>query len=840
MIFPRTLIVYSVLALLSGGIQAQSSASGQEPEPGARAPLLTGIGSHHRAITTRSSVAQRYFDQGLSLFYGYHYVGAVPSFQETIDADPDCAMAWWGLALTIAPNPNSRYYRAADDPKGLGLDAIRRAVELADGAAPLERALIEALHARYDAGARPDPRERDLAYVRAMREIYVAHPEDADVATLYAEAQMMLSPWQYWNPDGSGRPGGEEARRALRQAIDLDPRHPGAHHFYIHLMEDHPDPSLALTSALVLEGLMPDVGHIVHMPSHIYIQIGRYEEAINGNLASLAADKRMLEQWGDRERPWDVPSMGMGANTKGAHARRFLHLAALRRGDFDMAFEAATAVTGGVEEVIKATAKFRRQMLWSELWMTYRSFGRWQEVLEIPEMPASVPFAAAIRFAARGSAWLAKGDLEKAAEELHALETLTNTITGPRKGLFEIPLHELARLVAETRGESEESIGHLESAVRLEDSLPYYEPPVWQHPVRITLGHVLLRANRPWEAKTVFWEDLRRNPENGRALFGLWRALEALGEEQQAERVARRFREAWGGTEDPVVLGYVENAIAEDSFFDSDGIRIRYIDQGPRDGEPVVLIHGGFTNVEGQWVEPGVIDALDDVYRVIAPDLRGHGKSDKPHDPRQYGDAFVDDVIRLLDHLGIEKAHVVGYSLGGRITFRLIADHPERLISAMPNGTDGEGFSPEGLAMLEQVATSLEDSGSIRPVLDHFNSDGAMTEEQIEQIVESFRAMNDAKALAAAARSASELRPDRSKLESNRVPCLCVIGEHDTNRAALEKTIGYMANLDVEVLEGVNHVTACRGPAFVAAIKAFIGKHAASPDSGGTRGDGAR
>jgi pimeloyl-ACP methyl ester carboxylesterase len=266
-------------------------------------------------------------------------------------------------------------------------------------------------------------------------------------------------------------------------------------------------------------------------------------------------------------------------------------------------------------------------------------------------------------------------------------------------------------------------------------------------------------------------------------------------------------------------------AIAEDQFFDSDGVKIRYIDQGPRDGEPVVLIHGGFMTAESQWADTGVIDALDDAYRVIAPDLRGHGKSDKPHDPGQYGNAVVDDVIRLLDHLDIHRAHIVGYSMGGRITFKLVADHPERVISAMPNGTDGEPISTVMLAVMERVATSLEESGSIRPVLDHFNSDGSMTEEQIEQIVESIRATNDTKALAAMVGSFSEFHPDRSKLEANSVPCLCVIGEHDPNRTALEETAGYMANLEVEVIEGVNHVTAYRDPAFVAAIKAFIEKH---------------
>ncbi len=164
--------------------------------------------------------------------------------------------------------------------------------------------------------------------------------------------------------------------------------------------------------------------------------------------------------------------------------------------------------------------------------------------------------------------------------------------------------------------------------------------------------------------------------------------------------------------------------VVEDRYFDSAGVRIRYIDVGPRDGEPVVLIHGGFTNVEEQWIESGVIAALDDTYRVVALDLRGHGKSGKPHDPLQYGNMIVDDIIRLLDHLRIEEAHIVGYSLGGRITFKLVADHPKRVISAMPNGTDAEPLSSAMRDVFERTAHSLKESGSVRPLIDHFASDG--------------------------------------------------------------------------------------------------------------------
>lgn len=271
-------------------------------------------------------------------------------------------------------------------------------------------------------------------------------------------------------------------------------------------------------------------------------------------------------------------------------------------------------------------------------------------------------------------------------------------------------------------------------------------------------------------------------------------------------------------------------AVAEDQFFDSEGVRIRYTDQGPRDGEPVVLIHGGFSNIEAQWAETGVIDALDDAYRVIALDVRGHGKSDKPHDPDAYGNMMAVDVIRLLDHLAIDRAHIVGYSMGGAITYRLVADYPDRVISAMPCGAGYGDPSPDGDDIFEQLAKSLEESGSIRPILDYYITDGSMTEAEVEQIVTTIRETNDTVALAHVARSIGDLRPDRAKLEANTVPCLCVIGELNPNRAGVEAMMQYMPHLEVQVVEDADKMTTDLPPAFIAAIRAFLGKHASDDE----------
>lgn len=529
---------------------------------GARAPLLTNIGDHHRPISTGSRLAQRYFDQGLRLYYGFYYPEAVSSFREAIDADPTSAAAWWGLALAIGPNPNARYFGATDDPRGVGLEAIRRAVELGDGATPRERALIDALVERFDPVARPDRDDRDRAYAFAMRALHEAYPGDADIATLYAEACMTRTPWRYWNPDGSPRIGVLEAERALRHAMAIDRAHPGAHHFFVHLMESSPDPEEAMSSARALETLMPDSGHMVHMPSHIYIRVGRYADAARSNLASIDADGRLTGEWGDRELPLDVPTYRMNARGHHDHARAFLHMAAVRQGNFGHALDALLPVTGTRTPEPEAFESGRVRQAAARLWTTYRRFGRWEDILEIPTVPEEHVFLRGFRHYARGFARLADGELDAASEELGALEAAAES--APKQGglvppadLLVIAAHELAGLLAERRGDVEGAIARLETAVRLEDGLPYREPPAWLHPVRHALGHVLLRAGTPGEAETVFWEDLRRNPENGRSLHGLARSLVALGETERAARIEERFRRAWSGADVPVESGEV-------------------------------------------------------------------------------------------------------------------------------------------------------------------------------------------------------------------------------------------------------------------------------------------
>jgi pimeloyl-ACP methyl ester carboxylesterase len=265
-------------------------------------------------------------------------------------------------------------------------------------------------------------------------------------------------------------------------------------------------------------------------------------------------------------------------------------------------------------------------------------------------------------------------------------------------------------------------------------------------------------------------------------------------------------------------------AAGGDHYFDSAGVKIHYIDAGPRDGEPIVLVHGFTRSIESAWGKAGIIDALDDEHRVIAIDCRGHGKSDKPHDPEKYGAEMAADVIRLLDHLHIERAHLVGYSMGGAITFKLLADHPDRLLSAMPCGIGLRPPTAEEKEQLEARATALEQAGRTRSEPDPSSAEEPL-DERLRQFVEVVSRGNDVAALAAALRTFYELMPDVSALEHNSVPSMSIIGEHD-DVAGIAWTAERMANLDVEIIEGANHFNTPRHPDFVPAIKSFVALHA--------------
>lgn len=515
------------------------------------APLLTGLGDYTYPVSNCSNRAQQYFDQGLRLYYGFRFPESMVSFREAARLDENCPMAHWGEALAIGPNPNSRYLAFPDDPTGAGAAAIKRAMNLLARASAKERGLIEALDTLYDALSKPGRGQRDLAYADALKLLTNTYPDDPEVQTLYAEALMKKSAWDYWTPDGRPRPGTTAAVTALKSVMGRDPDHPGANHLYIHILEDSQNPEVALASAERLAQTMPMVGHMVHMPSHIYIRTGRYAKAIESNHSSIEADRAFLDQWGEHEVPLGVASLSSNVKRDDPHPADFIHMAAVLQGNYATSKAIAQTLSDMSAPHLALSGGLQRRYVRPML--TFRRYADWDRILELPPPDATYPFITAVWHFVRGSAFAAQHKLDDAKRELAALKAIASsndmknfrTWVNSGRTLLDIASHVLTAELAIKNENFQQAILHLEAGIRLEDGLNYMEPPSWGHPVRHELGALLVTLGRAAEAETVFWEDLRRNPENGWALHGVWQSLIQQGKSKCADEVAARFEDAW-------------------------------------------------------------------------------------------------------------------------------------------------------------------------------------------------------------------------------------------------------------------------------------------------------
>jgi tetratricopeptide (TPR) repeat protein len=512
------------------------------PAPQDSVPLYDNLGGHHYQVTTSDAVAQRYFDQGLRLYYAFNHAEAVRSFEEGARRDPSCVMCLWGVAVALGPNINMPM-----DPEveSIALEAIRAAQARADLVSPVERAVIEATARRYGAESGPDRTALDSAYTDALRRVVQDHPEDLEAATLFAESLMTLRPWAYWTRDGAPEPGTLELLEHLERVLAANPNHPGACHFFIHAVEAV-DPERAVPCAERLAGLMPGAGHLVHMPGHIYIRVGRYMDAIRANEHAVHADESYIQD----QRP------GMGIYTVGyyPHNYDFMAFAAAMAGRRTMAIDAAEKVTELIPEEILGMPGFTmlQNYVTRSLQMRVR-FGDWDGILAYSEPAADLHFARAIRHYARGRAFLGKDEPEAARAELDLLRAVAAdpSLEGvtldfnDAKTVLEIAERVLAGTLASALGRHDEAIDHLRRAAELEDHLIYGEPPEWSIPVRHDMGDVLLAAGRWTEAEAAFNEDLDRFPENGWALSGLARALRGQGRVADAHEVEAQFEVAW-------------------------------------------------------------------------------------------------------------------------------------------------------------------------------------------------------------------------------------------------------------------------------------------------------
>jgi tetratricopeptide (TPR) repeat protein len=518
---------------------ADSPATAKPAPGGALAPRLQRLGDHTFPVTTKSQRAQLFIDQGVNLAYGFNHAEAGRSFREAARLDPDCAMAYWGEALVLGPNINAPMN---PDDEAPALAAVQKALARKDGASDRERAYIEALALRYTGN--PDDRgAADRAYADAMRAVAARFPEDLDAATFFAESLMDLRPWNYWSPDGVPYPETREIVAALESVLSRDSSHPGANHYYIHTLEATDTPEKAEAAADRLRSLMPGAGHMVHMPSHIYERVGRYADASAANENAILADEDYISQ---------CRAQGLYPMAYYPHNIHFLWSAATMEGRSARAIEAARKVAAQISDQALADLPILAGFRVIPYYALTR-FGHWDEMLAEPPPPAGSVYLEGTWHYARGIAFVGKGDLGAAEAELAHVRraaadpSLETPLFSPnlQSDILGIAPPVLEAAILAKRKEYGRAIALLDEAARLEDGLVYTEPEEWHYPVRQLLGSVLLEAGRPREAQTVYWEDLKRHPENGWSLFGLARALETLGKAPEAEAVRARFARAW-------------------------------------------------------------------------------------------------------------------------------------------------------------------------------------------------------------------------------------------------------------------------------------------------------
>lgn len=501
--------------------------------------LFDGMSAYHRPISTRSPEAQKYLDQAMVWMFAFNHDEAIRSFTEAARLDPDCAMAYWGIALCHGPHINNPVM--TPERSAAAWEALQQAKRRTEHASPVEQALIKALSERYANPAPADRRSLDAAYAEAMTRAYKTNPGDVDVAVLFAEAQMDLRPWDLWKKDGSPQPGTWDILNALEAALRMNPNHPGANHLYIHAIEASPHPERAIAAADRLRDLVPASGHLVHMPAHIDVRTGRWAEASECNRRAIKADAsyRKLSPRQDFYRLYM------------AHNHHFLSFASMMEGRRAEALSAARAMLAGVPtEWAESNPAVIDPVMMIEIEAKMR-FGMWDELISHPQPPPHLPITHAFWRFARGVAYAAKGMVKEAnAERTEFLKIKAGLPAGtmmainPADKVLTIAEHMLNGEIAFREGKIDEADTELRKAIAIEDDLLYMEPPDWIQPVRHTLGAILVSAGRYDEAEKVYREDLARLPENGWSLLGLSRCLHAKGS-PQADEVEARLRKAW-------------------------------------------------------------------------------------------------------------------------------------------------------------------------------------------------------------------------------------------------------------------------------------------------------
>jgi tetratricopeptide (TPR) repeat protein len=525
------------------------------PEPGfdgTLVPLFAGLTeSFTYPVGTKSKAAQKYFDQGLMLAYGFNHAEAARSFQEAIRQDPNCAMCWWGLGYVLGPN-----YNAGMEPDVLPManEAVAKAKMLSHNCTEKEKALISALSKRYPKTLDEDPKPYYQAYADEMKEVRKNFLKDLDLACMAAEALMDMHPWDLWLKTGEPQPWTPEILVIIEDVLSQNPKHPQALHLYVHATEASPNPERALPFANILRNLVPGSGHLIHMPSHTYINTGYYHEGTIANERAVKIDSAYVEV---------CHAAGIYPLAYYPHNWHFLAACAALEGKGKRALEASQYMADFVvdKELMKEPIMATLQHYFTIPWYIMVKFAMWDEVLKENKPDADLKYPLAVWNYARGMAFAAKGNTQAALQELASIKSIATdssiaelTIWEINKitDLVKIAQHVLEGEIAFRKGDYSASISALNLAVELEDSLNYNEPPDWFFSVRHVLGNVLYAAGKYQDAEKVYREDLKKLKENGWALIGLHRCLEKLKKTDEAKAVKARYDKAWQHADAPL------------------------------------------------------------------------------------------------------------------------------------------------------------------------------------------------------------------------------------------------------------------------------------------------
>jgi tetratricopeptide (TPR) repeat protein len=501
-------------------------------------PLAEGLGDINHPVTTANAEAQKFFNQGLAYVYAFNHEEAVRSFKRATQLDPQLAMGYWGASLALGSNYNVQ----AEGPALLeAYSNLQKAIELAPKASEHERSYIDALAKRYSSDLRIEAGKLAADYRVAMKDVVRRYPDDLDAATLYAESMMNLRPWKLWSRDGKPAEDTLEIVSVLEGVLKRNPNHTGANHYYIHAVEASENFERALPSAGRLGKIAPKAGHLVHMPSHVYIRTGDYNEAAQSNVDAIVADREYIARAGSQ----NLYSM-MYYN----HNIHFLASANAMKGRYADSIKAARELESNVAPHLKAMPMLEMFRPYSIVAMA--RFGKWEDVVKEPKPAAELKITTAFWHFARGSAFVANKQTANAQTELKELQAVSKTVpadapmgNSSAQSVLKVAELVLTAKIAFARGDKPEAFETFRKAVEAEDLVSYNEPPDWDLPVREIFGGALLVSGENAEAEKVFRAEIAKHQRNGRALFGLVESLKRQNKNPSAQMVQAEFEKAW-------------------------------------------------------------------------------------------------------------------------------------------------------------------------------------------------------------------------------------------------------------------------------------------------------